>query len=49
MAALVRPGGALPGGMSSEQGEDEGGAGNDAESAECHAEVSSGHRRWSAL
>lgn len=44
-SALVLAGRALPGGMSSQQGEDEGRAGHDAEFAECHAEVSPRHRR----
>lgn len=39
-SALVLAGRALPGRMSSQQGEDEGRAGHDAEFAECHAEVS---------
>lgn len=43
--ALVLAGRALPGRMSSQQGEDEGRAGHDAELAECHAEVSPRHRR----
>ena len=37
---FVVPGGALPGRVQSQQGEDERGAGHDAESAERHAEVS---------
>lgn len=40
MVSLVLPGSALPGRMSDQQREDEGRAGHDAESAECHAEVS---------
>lgn len=47
--ALVLAGCALPGGMSSQQGEDEGRAGHDAEFAECHAEVSRRHRRVFSL
>lgn len=43
--AIVLAGRALPGRMSSQQGEDEGRAGHDAELAECHAEVSPRHRR----
>lgn len=39
-AALSLAGRTLPGRMSSQQGEAEGRVGNDAESAECHAEVS---------
>lgn len=42
--ALVLAGRALPGRMSSQQGEDEGRAGHDAELAERHAEVSPRHR-----
>lgn len=44
-SALVLAGRALPGRMSSQQGEDEGRAGHDAEFAECHAEVSLRRRR----
>lgn len=47
--ALVLAGRALPGRMSSQQGEDEGRAGHDAEFAECHAEVSPRHRRAFSL
>lgn len=47
--ALVLAGRALPGRMSSQQGEDEGRAGHDAELAECHAEVSPRHRRVFSL
>lgn len=47
--ALVLAGRALPGRMSSQQGEDEGRAGHDAEFAERHAEVSPCHRRVFSL
>lgn len=48
-SALVLAGRALPGRMSSQQGEDEGRAGHDAEFAECHAKVSPRHRRVFSL
>lgn len=45
--ALVLAGRALPGRMSSQQGEDEGRTGHDAEFAECHAEASPCHHHIS--